>query len=196
MRVACVDGMLVFSGALAPGDVAYVDGDQLPRAPEGEVSPVVLAAGADVAARDGRALAALAGTILAAVTPETSVRVLGAGAVAHVLRRRLTARSRGTERPGLIVDLTGDPESIRESLRAVADLGTVVLAGRAMPSSLDLDAYPDLHVRGLRLVGVPVAVEASGRLPVVTGDESPGPPVEAHLGIPVRPGAPWYRITA
>jgi threonine dehydrogenase-like Zn-dependent dehydrogenase len=64
-----------------------------------------------------------------------------------------------TERPpdgplGTIVDTTGDPDAIADATRSLADLGTLVLAGETHGGTLAIDLYPDVHVRGLRMVGV------------------------------------------
>jgi threonine dehydrogenase-like Zn-dependent dehydrogenase len=134
--------------------------------------------------------------VLTAVAGKERVHVVGTGAVAYVVRHRHAARRDEQGRPDVVVDLTGDPEVIRDAVRTVADLGTVVLAGSAMPPSLDLDTYPDLHVRGLRLVGVPMATAADQPLTAPCAEESPGPPAEVGLGVPVPAGARWYRISA
>jgi len=83
------------------------------------------------------------------------VEVLGEGAVARHLRDRFEARRGGGEGPPLaVVDTTGEAQAIEQAMARVADLGTVVLAGPPPAEPVALDLYPDLHVRGLMVVGL------------------------------------------
>ena len=102
--------------------------------------------------------------ILAVVStrrPNGGVEVTGEWELAQELRLALataTVKTRshhgepGTA-PACIVDTTGRPEVIAQALTRLADLGLLVLAGPP-PAALSLDLYSDVHVRGLRLVGV------------------------------------------
>lgn len=81
------------------------------------------------------------------------VEVIGDGPVAVELRQAL-APSDGSGEPGTIVDTTGDPDQLLDALARVRALGTIVLAGPPPPAGVDLDAYADLHVRGLTVIGV------------------------------------------
>ena len=89
------------------------------------------------------------------------VEVLGTGALAEVVRALLAERGRdagGPGRPAAIVDTPGDAAALRAALGRLDDLGSLVLA--APPAdTLDLDLYPDIHVRGLRIHGVAPARE-------------------------------------
>lgn len=97
--------------------------------------------------------------------PGGTVEVTGDGRFAGEIRAAIetgadsgpSSRDGGPARPACIVETTGRPEVIRQALARLADLGLLVLAGP--PSVLALDLYPDVHVRGLRLVGVPCVDE-------------------------------------
>ena len=52
------------------------------------------------------------------------------------------------------MDTTGDPEVIRDSTRRLSAFGILVLVGEVLGRRLDIDLYPDVHQRGLRIVGV------------------------------------------
>lgn len=105
----------------------------------------------------------VAGRILAAAAtrrPNGLVEVTGDGELATEVRGALAAVTDSQPRnagrpagaPACIVDTTGQPEVIEAALTRLADLGLLVLAGPV--SELALDLYPDVHVRGLRLVGI------------------------------------------
>jgi threonine dehydrogenase-like Zn-dependent dehydrogenase len=85
--------------------------------------------------------------------------VHGRGIVSRLIREILSVQlvlpADQDSRPAAIVDATGDPARLVELTRRLADLGTLVLVGEPLGRSLDMQLYPDVHVRGLRLVGVP-----------------------------------------
>jgi threonine dehydrogenase-like Zn-dependent dehydrogenase len=83
------------------------------------------------------------------------VEVVGTGPLAHELRARLGTRARVEGRPDAVVDTTGTTAALVAALARVADLGTVVLAAPQDPDEVPLDLYPDLHLRGLVLLGLP-----------------------------------------
>ena len=98
-----------------------------------------------------------------------------------------------TARPAAVIDTTGDPEVIADATLRVADLGLLVLAGEAAGRQLDLDLYPDVHVRGLVLAGVePARIGEAGT--VIERPPVP-PPAEVVIGLPLPPRAMWYRVT-
>jgi hypothetical protein len=84
--------------------------------------------------------------------------VHGRGIVSRLIREILSVQpvlpAGQDSRPTAIVDTTGDPARLVELTRRLADLGTLVLVGEPLGRSLDMQLYPDVHVRGLRLVGV------------------------------------------
>ncbi len=199
MRVAVDADHVVFDGALAKGELAYVDADTLPAAGESEVAPLVMLSGApepDVAAGDAvRRRARAAAAALGAL--DGRVEVVGRGAVAHVLRGLLAWRVDTGSRPAGVVDVTGDPAEIVSATQRLADLGTLVLAGDSRDRRVALDLYPDVHLRGLRIVGV---ADDEGDEDVGDGgsrwEGGPAPAVtEAVLGRPAPAGRPWYRVT-
>jgi hypothetical protein len=87
---------------------------------------------------------------LPALAGARGVDVLGVGEGAQLLRAAFAGPSPGM-RPTVVIDTTGDPATIAGALARVADLGTVVLAGE-QPEPIDLDAYVDLHSRGLVVI--------------------------------------------
>jgi hypothetical protein len=119
----------------------------------------------------GRLLAVTAERAVSVVSQVTGpVEVVGHGAVALLAREGLRQPGRGPGAPAAIIDCSGDPDAIREGVRRLDDLGTLVLAGAGTPNLLEIDLYPDVHVRGLRLVGLGVdlddeAVLVRGMLP-------------------------------
>lgn len=93
-----------------------------------------------------------------AAAPGSAVAVTGEGPVATEARRLLAASGRlapgGDARPDAIIETSGDPVAIAAATERVADMGTVALAGESHGRVLSMDVYKDVHVRGLRLVGV------------------------------------------
>jgi hypothetical protein len=95
----------------------------------------------------------------------------------------------------LIIETRSDRASLEESTGRVGDLGTIVLAGLA-DSAFPFDLYPDIHVRGLRLVALPLPFDLQ------PGSEfEPSLPAAIELATvrleePIPDDASWYRITA
>lgn len=130
------------------------------------------------------AFASLAAAAAGLVEGVHAVEVTGSGIVAELVRASVgTAPSGGT--PHAIVDTTGDPVVIADATRRLADLGLLVLAGEALGRTGDLDVYPDVHVRGLRIVGAGPFLSHS--LPAAAPTGMPAP---ADLSAK----APWYRV--
>jgi hypothetical protein len=84
------------------------------------------------------------------------VEVTGDGEVAAAVRAAVGAGAAMETAPACIVETTGRPEVIERSRARQADLGLLVQAGAPQPLTIDL--YADVHVRGLRVVGVPPVV--------------------------------------
>lgn len=80
------------------------------------------------------------------------VEVTGEGEVAAAVRAAVGTDAITEMAPSCIVETTGRPEVIEQSLARLADLGLLVLAG--VPQALTIDLYADVHLRGLRVVGV------------------------------------------
>jgi hypothetical protein len=213
-------GLVTTSAGLAlqaelPDDgFAYVDGDVVvpeladgvpallvearsarwSRGPEVEL-PAGMAA--DRAAQ--LAFGSVARDAVRAVDASGRTEVIGKGVVAAMVRRLVPrASGGGSDRDGpprTIVDTTGDPAVLEPATRRLADLGTLVLAGEPLGRRLSLDLYPDVHRRGLRLVGVAPPLAD----PMVLADARNGvfaePPVPVASGSPLSP-ATWYRLSA
>lgn len=169
------------------GDVS--DAPALTVEPEGKLAfrgrAAAAPGGADSDTAALLAFAALAAEAVDLLEGAQPVEVTGRGIVAELVRASIGDRTQAGEPPQAIVDTTGDPEVIGEATRRLADLGLLVLAGEALGRRADLDVYPDVHVRGLRIVGArpllsqPLAAEA--------------PPVLVALR-DVSADAPWHRI--
>jgi threonine dehydrogenase-like Zn-dependent dehydrogenase len=100
-----------------------------------------------------RALVAAATAAAAAGPPP--IEVSGSSELAAAIGAELGGeRERSSERPGTIVETTGEVSEIQAALARVRDLGTVVLVAAPAPDGPKLDLYTDLHVRGLTVVGV------------------------------------------
>jgi len=213
----------VLETALPAGSVAYIDRDWLP-ASSGEVpslvapaegtlawceSPPVAVPGtldSDMAAT--LALLFVAQAVVAAVehVPPDAIEIAGHGLIARQVRQLLEApsadgRSTHLEEPGAIVDTTGDPETLVDAARRVSELGTVVLVGESLGRRAEMNFYPDVHVRGLTLVGIAPPLQ---RAEVPFAQTDADDPLTAgcrealvHVvaGSPVPPGATWYRVS-
>ena len=181
IRTHAEGGGAVLEASLDPGAVAYLDAEWLLPA-TGRALPHVLVA-PDGSLRWGehatpgvgpeRDPDLASGLVLLAVAREAinaareaidaarpgpgngSVDVIGSGVVASYIREALPrSADTTTEAPTVIVDTTGDPSAIIEATRRLATLGTLVLAGEAREPGFPMNLYPDLHVRGLHVIGV------------------------------------------
>jgi hypothetical protein len=201
----------MFRGDLEADSEAYVDADWLVGR-TGLTVPVLLARGGsltrswDGATFDYQASTAQAGAagVFWLVAEAAALRagaadrpaVEGAGLVA-ALARDFLGLARGADPAGadLIIEPRSDRASLEESTGRVDDLGTVVLAGVA-DAAFRFDLYPDVHVRGLRLVALPLPLDLQ---PAAGFEPSLPAAIElatARLDEPITDGASWYRITA
>ena len=215
---------VVLVAALPEGAVAYVDRDWLPASSRKVPSLVATSDGA-LAWCGGRpariqgdldsdtaatlVLLAIADEAVAIVegTPPESIEVTGSGLIAQRVRALLKdgaaddGRSAAFEQPRAIVDTTGDPTVIADATRRIADLGTLVLVGESLGRRAEMNLYADVHVRGLTLVGVAPPLEGAGSSfaePDVGGtdvESSRELLVPASSGVPLPPGALWYRVS-
>jgi hypothetical protein len=214
----------VLEAALPPETVAYVDQDWLP-ASSGEVPSLVAAGERTLAwcesppvAKPGAldsdtaatlALLSVAQAVVAAVEhvlPD-AIEVAGNGLIARQVRELLEApsakggRSTRFELPDGIVETTGDPRIVIDATRRVASLGTVVLVGESLGRRAEMNLYPDVHVRGLTLVGIPPPLQRAEALFAQTDPDDPlvascrEALVHVDVGTPLPPGATWYRIS-
>ena len=193
------EGTVLDASELALGDTYYLDADWLPEDGSSlEIMPIVVKAGVpDPDGVAGGILVQLAERAAAAVGSAESVVVMGSGTVARQIRRVLAMWGTAPceePPPAVVVEATGAPRSIANALREVRTLGTIVLVGDQLARACTLDLYSDLHVRGLRLVGLarrPPAEPEDTRLP---------DPVRAELarvtpGMVLPKGAGWYRVS-
>jgi len=199
---------VVIDADLRPGTSLYVDADWLPDEAAGE-EPVVLAAlradgrsltetrsGASLPVEDGAedaARAAIAGVAWEAAQAArgATAEVIGRGAVAALVRSMLrdVATGEGVE---TVIDATGSTQQIEHALEALPELGTLVLAGEADDAGADIDVYRLIHVRGIRVIGVPG--------PLITAPHSsidaPLPrPRRVLVGEPFDCSALWYEVS-
>ena len=176
IEVDVTGGRPVVRAAIPPGWHAFVDADWLPRRQGGPVPALVVSMEGQIQWYEDPALAmspgwdsdAWVGRAFRAVADEAAEvarraggphDVRGEGFIAARVRELLglapEAAERSPDEPlGTIVDTTGDPEAIADATRSLANLGTLVLAGETPGGALGLDLYPDVHVRGLRLLGI------------------------------------------
>jgi hypothetical protein len=141
----------------------------------------------------GALIGAFADDVLAAtagIDPNT-IRVTGTGVIAAEIRSRLgNSDGASSERPGAVIETTGDGAALTTACNEVRDRGLILLAGEPA-GEVDIDLYRDVHRRGLQMLGIPglghsrdVRVDVSRRLAepctVAAGDE--------------LPSALWYRV--
>jgi hypothetical protein len=214
----------VLVAALPRGSVAYVDRDWLP-ASSGEVPSLVAAPDGALAWCGGRprltpatldsdtaaslVLLAVAQAAVAAVegVAPDAIEVIGSGLIALQVRARLRDRSSEDGRstpfaqPRAVVDTTGDPRVIVDVTRRIAALGTVVLVGESLGRTAEINLYPDVHVRGLTLVGVPPPLQHASDVFAPTNADDPFVAscrealVNVTASTPLLPGAAWYRVS-
>jgi hypothetical protein len=208
--------------ALPPGSVAYVDRDWLPVS-SGEVPSLIAADGGLAWTGAGRpaqaigtldtdtaatlALLAVAQAAVAAVEDESpdAIEVVGSGLIALQVRELLAVRtsehgpSGAFEQPRVIVDTTGDPRVIVDATRRIAALGVVVLVGESLGRTAEMNLYPDVHMRGLTLVGVAPPLQHAPLAPTEANNPLVASCREALVdvvaGTPLLPGAAWYRVS-
>jgi len=190
VRATVEAGRVVFESQEGDGGDAYVDSDQLPTS--GEVRVEAVRGGCAVEA--ARVYAARAATLAALLrTVDGPLEIIGNGITARGLRSLIPASSLEGP-PGVVVDLTGDPANVAAATRRLRDLGTLFLAGFSGGRSLDLELYPDVHLRGLRVVGAPLDVDLA-----MTPEWPPelkleGPRV-VRLGQPTPLGPAWFQVS-
>lgn len=213
IRVRLESGSLVLEGGLEPGVVAYIDTEWL-AGDDGGDAPAMTVDGAGVFQFGGHSWEAPQGldpdaaallafssfaqdavTVLTDPDPDVTT-VTGNGIAAAEIRRALGATSAAAapDRPRAVIDTTGNPAAIRDAAHRLAGGGVLVLAGEPSGRRTDLNLYPDVHLRGLEVVGVGPLLS---RLPSSEGlDPRPGTPESpqpASIGQRL-PSAAWYRV--
>lgn len=191
------DGLTI-EGDLPEGRVAVLDREWAPPGRSSAIPVVMLSDGdGDTSERGAAALAEIARAAVAAI-PEGTVAVTGTGLVAAEARRllrivgRLVTEEQGSP-PAGVIETTGKPSVLREATERVRTMGTVALAGESLARPYDLDLYPDVHLRGLRLRGVRRPEPGSGKR--YEGDPRGGLQ-EVALGDRLDASAQWYCVVA
>jgi threonine dehydrogenase-like Zn-dependent dehydrogenase len=209
---------VVLVATLPQGSFAYVDKDWIPRS-SGAAAAIIAPENGGLAwcgrapgpVPSGFDLDTAAAAALLAVAREAAgvegltmgtVEVTGNGLISQQVRASIgnTFRVGEVERPQAIVDVTGDVTVIADATRRVADLGTVVLAGESL-GQVELNLYPDVHARGLTVVGI------SSPLQDATFESGLGPDdpvlrsclellIEVRSRAPLSPDGAWYRVSA
>ena len=132
----------------------------------------------------------------------------GTGLIARRVRR-LVGKNAGevrdfssrSERPQAIVEATGEPGKILDATRRVADRGTVVLVGETLGRRVQLNLYPDVHLRGLMLVGVSPPLQTGEAALVETPVDDLAIQWAGECLVRVEPGVPlpldalWYLLS-
>jgi hypothetical protein len=90
--------------------------------------------------------------------------VLGQGMLSELVRQLVRPVPAGV-RPEVIIDVTGDPGMLTGATGHLRPLGTLVLAGETSGEDWDINLYPDVHARGLVLVGVGTVEDATDPVP-------------------------------
>jgi hypothetical protein len=180
--------------ALPAGSVAYIDRDWLP-ASSGEVPALVADADGGLAWCGGPSVRIPSGH------DSDTAAVLALLAVAQAAVAGAEDAPADSIEPRAIIDITGDPSAIVDATRRVAALGTVALVGEPLERRAEMNLYPDVHMRGLTLVGVSpplqgagtlfASIDAGGSLVVSARDALVAPTAGATLPL----GAAWYRVS-
>lgn len=208
IRVTEETGVRVFTGTLPRGLVAFVDAEWALPASADRIPAVLVPADPDPDAAAVRAIggiaAAAAHAARSALLPgERQIEVWGRGAVALATATALGVEPgdgglRGTTRPVVVVETTGDPVLFEAATRALADLGTLVLVGEPAGRSLSLNLYSDVHSRGLRIVGIPaprVPYDGEGESAPDSAELLLGCLAKVQFGTPLPDSAAWFRLS-
>jgi hypothetical protein len=134
--------------------------------------------------------------------PAGLVKVIGEGLVASRVRQLLGTRfdPHDAAPPAAVIDTTGVPEVFVAAIRDLADRGMLVLAGQPH-RVVDLDLYPDVHVRGLELVGIAPPLSRGAPWDHGRGRHSTAatviePARRVAIGAALPRGGSWYCVTA
>jgi threonine dehydrogenase-like Zn-dependent dehydrogenase len=137
--------------------------------------------------------------------PADSIEIVGAGLIARLVRVLVedppgpNPWTKPINQPRAIVDTTGDPSLIVDATQRVANLGTIVLVGESLGRTAEMNLYPDVHARGLTLIGVAPPLQHAGS--VFARTVGPQIDLSRELLVPISSGAPlprdavWYRVS-
>jgi threonine dehydrogenase-like Zn-dependent dehydrogenase len=149
-------------------------------------------------------VAEAAAATLEGIAPD-SIEIVGAGLIARQVRvlvedsPRPDRWTKPIKQPRAIVDTTGDPSLIVDATQRVANLGTVVLVGESLGRTAEMNLYPDVHARGLTLIGVAPPLQHAGS--VFAHTVGPQVDLSRELLVPISSGAPlppdavWCRVS-
>lgn len=160
-----------FVDSLSPGGAAYVDRDWFnAAAPPAIASAIIFDPDAGMRWAGGliyrtgvqgpdtvawQMIDRLAASVAVTVIDRGPTLVPGRGLLAARLRARLGQRTNHQDPPAVVVETTGQSAGLAAACSAVADLGIVVLAATPLRETLAYGLYPEIHRRGLQVVGVP-----------------------------------------
>jgi hypothetical protein len=183
------DGALRFAERVASGTRAYFDAEWLPS--DAARFPALSIESASTRWGDERATVrmppetdpdAAAYLVFRSLARRAAMQVpaaagrpeiVGSGLVSQLVAAEVRALASRDGAPAAIIDTTCAQATIAAATSRLAPLGTLVLAGgRYEP--IELDLYPDVHSRGLRLVGVPV-LDATSATSAAPPAASPSP---------------------
>jgi hypothetical protein len=144
-------------------DVDWLRADRAVAAIVARAERVVLPDGTTLETKDHApeavAIAVLASLAARAATLARSfggpATVNGRGLLARFTRILLGLEDEEPDRPAVIVDTVGSAAAIGAAVHRLADMGALVLAAPT-EATVSLDLYPDVHLRGLTVAGVPL----------------------------------------
>lgn len=204
IRIEVTEHGIKPQAGLRAGIRAYVDADWVSAATRSAVALLVPTNGTsaqeDADRTAGLALLGVAQRLVDELTgvPAERIEITGTGFIAGAVRRLVGVNGQlSGARPSAVVETTGDPERVLAATRRVDDMGTLLLAGESIERSIDLDVYPDIHLRGLQVVGVPPA-QLTGPSRAIS--EVALAYLDAERPTAVRAGerlprAAWYRLS-
>jgi hypothetical protein len=191
---------------LSSGTAVYIDRDWVHGDGPMNVSSAIFVHGKEVRSPSGamrlvgssdrdRVVWTMIDTLAEAVAAEAgqrraAARVLGGGLLASRIRARIKTSDEVTEPAEVVIETTGSAAGTTRACSMVADLGTVLLAVTPLEGTLPYDLYPDVHRRGLNLVGVPDPAGDSDYEDVSTDDFSPPSPIASAT--PSLPMSQWF----
>ena len=159
----------VLLNRLGSGTSVYMDRDWIDAT--GTVSSAILVSGEELRLPSGAArlvnsidpdlavwtmIDALAKTVAdVAVQHDAAPRVPGEGLLAARIRARIEPTDDSKAPYAVVVETTGSAAGTDRACSIVADLGTVLFAVTPLDGTMPYDLYPDVHRRGLSVMGVP-----------------------------------------
>ena len=156
---------------LPSGTAVYMDRDWIDAAEAPSVSSAILVKGEELRWPSGavrsvnssdpdRIVWAMIDALAQAVADvaaqqDAAPYVIGDGLLASRIRGRTSTDDNTGVPPAMVVETTGSTAGTARACSIVADLGTVLFAVTPLDGTTPYDLYPDVHRRGLALIGVP-----------------------------------------